>query len=289
MISFVCDRACRCTGAELLGQGCVQKQEGPKQLDQVGLQLSLTGFVPCDVFLVGLPRLQCETQRMLLSGRLILGFRIRAAACARYITVAAPEAGTMAGVRSVSHGDRTDDNNDARGITDTVPEATSAPGTPPLYFDARVVSRQLVTDSIVRLEFELGGPTYPQPDDGEDDGEEGDRKAVHEAQSESVDSSVVVVEGGDNVDDDVIDRPALPATSDAAMRPPQGAPKEERTTTTNKRRFEFHPGQWVDFYIPAIRALAGFSMTSSCFTATERDHMALAIKNSPHVPTRSVG
>ena len=47
----------------------------------------------------------------------------------------------------------------------------------------------------------------------------------------------------------------------------------------------FKPGQWVDFFIPGISTITGFSMCSSPKTLQEKHTMDLAVKKSDYPPT----
>eukprot|EP00667_Euglena_gracilis_P021166 EG_transcript_23105 len=52
--------------------------------------------------------------------------------------------------------------------------------------------------------------------------------------------------------------------------------------------FAFRPGQWVDFAIPGVPTVGGFSIVSSPAQLAEQGTLELAVKASPHPPARGV-
>ena len=50
--------------------------------------------------------------------------------------------------------------------------------------------------------------------------------------------------------------------------------------------FSFFPGQWVDFFIPGLKVVGGFSITSSPSLLQRSGPIELAVKNVDHPPAK---
>lgn len=141
----------------------------------------------------------------------------------------------------------------------------------PQFFDALVVSRALASSTVVQLEFEVGPRSSTTQQRSED------RPTANAM--DRTDPSGASGDDGSTTDNNA----GAPATTDTLQ-------VARSPTVDDTSRFSFKPGQWVDLFIPAINAVGGFSMTSSCFAAGTREgrpgRMSLAIKDSPHPPAR---
>ncbi|KAJ3140039.1 Oxidoreductase NAD-binding domain-containing protein 1 [Irineochytrium annulatum] len=78
-------------------------------------------------------------------------------------------------------------------------------------------------------------------------------------------------------------RPATAAASlsrTSAAHHPAQRPASASSSSRAITAFKFKPGQWVDFFVPHIQVVGGFSLASSPLTLTHHNTFTLAIKRA---------